>query len=148
MFWFMIALMLLGAFFLIGCAVYCMKKMRNNPLEIYVHRTLFAAAGAVIFSASALIANNEKVSLVLYSMYSIYEMLTVMSMLNFVRRYIGKKNGLGKFRIPAFIAAGIDCLLMILNIFFPVMYLIEPLFTQYSGNFTHISETLPLYFFH
>ncbi|MDE6783993.1 MAG: EAL domain-containing protein [Ruminococcus sp.] len=148
MFWFMVALMLLGAFFLIGCAFYGMKKMRNNPLEIYVHRTLFAAAGAVIFSASALIANNEKASLVLYSMYNIYEMLTVMSMLNFVRRYIGKTNGLGSFRMPAFIAAGIDSLLMILNIFVPVMYRIEPLFTQHIGNFIHISETLPLYFFH
>lgn len=140
--------MLLGAFFLIGCAVYGMKKLRNNPLEIYVRRTLFAAAGTVIFNASAMMTNNETASLVLYGLYNMYEVLTVMSMLNFVRRYIGKTNGLGKVRIPVFAASGIDFVLIILNAFIPVMYRIDSFYTRSGSSFMYISETKPLYFFH
>lgn len=60
MIWFMISLLLTGTVILTVCVVYCIVKLKNNPLEMYVRRLLSCAVGVTLFNVSAMLIPFER----------------------------------------------------------------------------------------
>lgn len=148
MIWLMISLMFFGSAFLISCVVYGFIKLKNNPLELYVRRTLLCAAGVSASNAAAMLMNDETASMIVFGIYNIFETLSVMSLLFFVRRYLGSTKGIGRFKIPLFVAACIDAVLIISNAFLKFAFSVELCNDSFGNSFYRVVQYTPLYYFH
>ena len=148
MIWFMISLLLTGTVILTVCVVYCIVKLKSNPLETYVRRLLSCAMGVTLFNVSAMLIPNEKVSLVMFAMYNIFETMTIMSLLSFARHYIGKSDGLGIMRMPIFIASGIDAVILLINPFKNIVFKVERLTDNFGNVFHRTFDYSMLYTYH
>lgn len=148
MIWFMISLLLTGTVILTVCVVYCIVKLKNNPLEMYVRRLLSCAVGVTLFNVSAMLIPFEKVSLTLFALYNIFETLTIMSLLFFTRHYIGKSDGLGVLRLPVFIAAGIDAVIMAVNPFVNIAFEVKKLSDEFGNVFLRTCNYDVIYTYH
>jgi hypothetical protein len=77
----------------------------------------------------------EKISLILFTGYNIFETLTLMTLVSFTRHYIGKSDGLGVLRMPIFIASGIDAAMLLLNPFLKFLFSVEAITDDFGINY-------------
>ncbi len=148
MIWLMISLLLTGTVVLTACCVYCVVKLKSNPLERYVRRLLSCAVGVTLFNVSAMMIHVEKMSLIVFALYNIFETLTIMSLLSFTRHYIGKTDGLGVLRLPIFIASGIDAVILLINPFKNIAFEVEKLSDEFGNVFFRTCNYSMLYTYH
>lgn len=148
MFWLMIGTMFAGSFFLIFCTAYGIVKLKNNPLEHYVRRVLSCAAVVTAANAAAALMPGETSALLVFGIYNIFETFTVMSLLSFVRHYLGHTDGLGKIRLPIFIIAAADSLIMLLNTFCKILFKVERFEAGFGKSFYRVADYGLLYCIH
>lgn len=148
MIWPLIAVLLLGAAILMCCVTYSIVKLKNNPLERYVRRALICAAGTMACYAVGIMAFGETVSLFAFGFYNIFETLTAVTLLSFVRRYLGNPNGIGFMRVPVLIGAALDAILMLVNPFTEIAFSLKNLESPFGGIFYRTVENVKVYGFH
>ncbi len=148
MIWLMISLLLAGTVILTVCVVYCVVKLKSNPLETYVRRLLSCAVGVTLFNVSAMLIPVEKISLILFTGYNIFETLTLMTLVSFTRHYIGKSDGLGVLRMPIFIASGIDAAMLLLNPFLKFLFSVEAITDDFGNKLYRTYDYSVIYTYH
>lgn len=148
MVWSLIAALLMGAALLMCCVSYSIVKLKKNPLELYERRTLICAAGTMACYAVGIIAFSKTISLIAFSVYNIFETLTAISLLSFVRRYLGHTNGIGFMRVPVFIGAALDAILMLVNPFREIAFSLRTFRSPSGGVFYRVAENNSVYIFH
>lgn len=148
MIWLMISLLLTGTVVLTVCVVFCTVKLKNNPLETYVRRVLSCAVGVTLFNVSAMLIPFERMSLAIFSLYNIFETLTLMSLVSFAKHYIGKSDGLGALRLPLFVASGLDAVMLVLNPFLKILFNVEPLSDDFGNKFMRTCDYTAFYTYH
>lgn len=140
MIWLIIVTLFAGSLFLIFCAAYGIVKLKTNPLERYVRRVLFSAALTTASNAAAAIMPNETSALLIFGIYNIFETFTMLSLLSFVRHYMGHSNGLGKAKLPLFTFTCIDSLILLLNPFFKFLFKIESIDAGFGKSLFRVSH--------
>ncbi len=148
MVWSLIAALLLGAAMLMCCVSYSIIKLKNNPLERYERRTLICAAAAMACYAAGIMALGRTVSLFAFGFYNIFETLTVVSLLSFVRRFLGNSGGIGFMRVPVLIGAALDAILMLVNPFTEIAFSLRVIQSPFGGIFYNTVENIKVYSFH
>ncbi|MCM1530403.1 MAG: EAL domain-containing protein [Alistipes sp.] len=148
MVWSLIAVLLLGAAILMCCVTYSIIKLKNDPLERYVRRALICASGTMACYAVGIMALSETVSLFAFSFYNIFETLTAVTLLSFVRRYLGNPNGIGFMRVPVLIGTALDAILMLVNPFTEIAFSLKALESPFGGFFYRTVENIRVYGFH
>lgn len=148
MIWSLTAALLLGAAMLMCCVSYSIIKLKNNPLERYARRALICAAGTMACYAVGIMAFGKTVSLFAFGFYNIFETLTVVTLLSFVRRYLGNTNGIGFMRVPVLIGAALDAVLMTVNSFTEIAFSLQPIDAPSGGVFYRTAENIKVYSFH
>ena len=148
MIWFMISLLLTGTIVLTVCVVYCVLKMKGNNLASPVRKLLSCAIGVTLFNFIAMVSGNEKASLVFFAIYNIFETLTILSLLSFMRSYTGRSGGLGMLRKPLFAAAIIDSVIMAVNPFYKLVFGVEKMWDEFGNTFFRSYDYTLIYTFH
>lgn len=99
--------------------------------------------------AIGMVMPSDTVSLWVYSVYNIFEAMTVMSMLSFVCHYLGNTTVLKKSRIPIWVVAAVDAVLTFLNPFLNFFYFkIDTYVDKYGNCFNKIVDFSVVYFVH
>ncbi len=148
MIWSLIAALLLGAAVLMYCVTFGIVKLKNNPLERHARRVLICAAGTMALYAVGIMALDETVSIFAFSFYNIFETMTAVSLLAFVRRYLGNPNGIGFMRVPVLIGAALDTVLMLVNPFTEIAFSLRNVRPPSGGVFYRCVENIKVYGFH
>lgn len=130
--------------FMVICAIYGKIKLKSASLEKYAGRVLMCASCVTAFNAAAMLMPTEKLSLTFFTLYNVYESLSVISLFVFVRFYIGKSTGLGRLKIPTVIMFFIDLGLLVLNIFNGCLFKVSII----GESFYRVSDMTVLYSFH
>lgn len=148
MIWLLVGLLYTEAACLMGITTYGIVKYRRNPLERYLRRLLISAAMVNIFYASAMIIPNETISLFSFGIYNIFENVTVISVLLFVRRYLGHKKGLGRMRTLVVIMFTIDVFMMLLNPFLKFIFNVEFFYDDFGSVFYRTTNYTIFFSYH
>lgn len=139
-----ISLMFAETIFMIICIIYGKIKLKSASLEKYISRVLICASSVTAFNAIAMLMPTERLSLTFFTVYNVYETLSVISLFVFVRYYIGKNTGLGRLKIPTAIMFVVDLGLLVLNIFTGCLFKVSVI----GESFYKVSDITMLYSFH
>lgn len=148
MVWFMICLLLTSTIALTLCTVFCVLKLKNNPLGKYVRRLLSCATGVTLFNVMAMLLPHRKLSLLLFAFYNIFESMTMISLFSFICAYTNRQRAGKVMRLPFFIVTVIDSVIMLINPFRNIVFSVEPLSDNFGNNFYRTFEYTTLYGLH
>lgn len=148
MVWFMICLLLTSTIALTLCVVFCVLKLKNNVLGVYVRRLLSCAAGVTLFNVMAMLLPHRKLSLLLFAFYNIFESLTIMSLFSFICAYTNRQKVTKLLRKPLWVVAAIDTVIMLINPFRNIAFNVEKLFDDFDNQFYRTYEYTTIYGIH
>ncbi len=148
MVWFMICLLFTSTIALTLCVVFCVLKLKNNPLTVYVRRLISCAVGVTLFNVMAMVLPHRKLSLLLFAFYNIFESLTIVSLFSFVCAYTNRQHVIKALRKPIWIVTAIDSIIMLINPFRNIAFNVERLSDDFENHFYRTFEYTTLYTMH
>ena len=144
----MICLLFTSTIALTLCVVFCVLKLKNNPLTVYVRRLISCAVGVTLFNVMAMVLPHRKLSLLLFAFYNIFESLTIMSLFSFVCAYTNRQHVIKALRKPIWIVTAIDSIIMLINPFRNIAFNVERLSDDFENHFYRTFEYTTLYTMH
>lgn len=130
------------------CFFYSMVKSKKNILEKSVRRLLLLASSAVAMNATAVIMPSPKPALIVYGLYNCCIDAMVISLLLYVRRYTGIEPKNKREMLTVCISSLADCVFMMINPFFRIVYNCELVQDRFSDGFYQVTDRKFLYLYH
>ena len=147
--WFIITLFC-AAGFILGCLIYSLSNRSNatRPVESSIRQMLLFAVLTLSSYGAGLLMRSEFSARVMFSIYHVLNDMVIVALLIFARKYTGiRKLSMRERRLIN--AAGIlDTCLAVINVFFSILFNVEPLYDDSGYYIYHITNIHIAYSFH
>ncbi len=146
--WFYIIYMLVSAVFMFGTLVYMQIRPRNVSIEAPL-KILFCSGGlALAFNALGMMQNSEHMARAFFSGYYGAVDIALLSIVSFVRMYTEMRHYNKKLQTGLSFLVDADILLMVINIFNPIIFQTKQLTDRTDLVFWQVGEKTLAYYYH
>lgn len=147
MIWCYTAVLILSAFFIFGCYLYCIMYPTRNPIDKQVKRLTISTFLAVGSYAAAILLTNEFISLFMFGVFHFLVDAVMFLMLDFVRRFTGIPARNPKEQRVLMISTAVDGTLLVLNLFLNIMFRIGT-YDENGKHYHYVLDRGLAYFYH